>query len=82
MKAFIGFIKQKSVIQLVGIIALCGLVWFAGPWVAIAGRTPLLPEFNRLLAILGIVVVWVLYILFTQARQAGGSAAHRRSVDP
>jgi type VI secretion system protein ImpL len=68
MKAFIGFLKQKSIIQLVGIIALCTLVWFAGPWVAIAGRTPFLPEFNRLLAILGIVVVWVFYILFTQAR--------------
>ena len=68
MKAFIGIFKQKSVIQLVGIIALCALVWFAGPWVAIAGRTPLLPEFNRLLAILGIIVIWVLYILLTQAR--------------
>jgi type VI secretion system protein ImpL len=68
MKAFIGFFKHKAIIQLVGIIALCTLVWLAGPWVAIAGRTPLLPEVNRLLAILGIVVVWAISILFTQAR--------------
>lgn len=68
MKAFIGIFKQKSTIQLVGIIALCALVWFAGPWVAIANRTPLLPEFNRWLTILCIAVVWVLTILFAQAR--------------
>ena len=68
MKAIIGFFKQKSVIQLVGIIALCTLIWYVGPWVAFAGRTPLLPEFNRLLAILGIVIVWAVYILFNQVR--------------
>jgi type VI secretion system protein ImpL len=68
MKTLIGFFKQRAIIQLVGIMALCTLVWFAGPWVAIAGRTPLQPEFNRLLAILCIVVIWVLYLLFTQAR--------------
>lgn len=68
MKAIIGFFKQKSVIQLVGIIALCTLTWYVGPWVAFAGRAPLLPEFNRLLAILGIVIVWAVYILFNQVR--------------
>ncbi len=68
MKGLLGFFKQKSVIQLAGVTALCTLVWFGGPWVAVAGRTPLQPEFNRLLVILCIVVVWVLHILFTQAR--------------
>ena len=68
MKAVIGFLKQKSIIQLTGIMALCALIWFGGPWVAIAGKSPLQPAFNRLLAILGIVVVWALTILFNQAR--------------
>jgi type VI secretion system protein ImpL len=68
MKTIIGFLKQKSVIQLVGIMALCTLIWYAGPWVAFAGRAPLLPEFNRLLAILAIVIVWALYIFFNQIR--------------
>ena len=52
MKVIIGFLKKKSAVQLVGITALCALIWYAGPWVAIAGKAPLLPEFNRLLAIL------------------------------
>ena len=51
MKALIGFLKQKSIVQLVGIIALCGLVWFAGDNVDAAawnkrsalGSIPLLP---------------------------------------
>ncbi len=68
MQAIIGFIKQKAVVQLVGIMALCALIWYAGPWVAFAGKAPLLPEFNRLLVILGIVIVWALYTSFKQAR--------------
>jgi len=68
MKVIIGFLKKKSAVQLVGITALCALIWYAGPWVAIAGKAPLLPEFNRLLAILGTVFVWAVYILFKQAR--------------
>jgi type VI secretion system protein ImpL len=68
MKAIIGFIKQKSTVQLLGVTALCALIWYAGPWVAFAGRTPLVPEFNRLIAILCIVIVWAVYMLFSQAR--------------
>jgi len=68
MKAIIGFLKQKLVIQLVGIIALSALIWYGGPMVAFAGRAPLVPEFNRLLTILGIVIVWTVYVLLGQAR--------------
>ena len=67
MKAVIGIIKHKSTVQLMGVAALCALIWYAGPWVAFAGRTPLLPEFNRLLAILGVVSIWAGHMLFSQA---------------
>ncbi|UCD81812.1 MAG: type VI secretion system membrane subunit TssM, partial [Desulfobacterales bacterium] len=68
MKAIIGFFKKKWLIQLVGVIALCALIWFAGPRFAYAKKTPLEPEFNRLLAILAVVIVWAVYNLITQAR--------------
>ena len=68
MRAIIGFLKKKAVVQLVGIVALCALIWYAGPWVALAGKTPLLPQFNRLVAILATVFVWALYLLIKQAR--------------
>jgi type VI secretion system protein ImpL len=67
MKFFLGLLKQKSVIQLVGIAALCALIWYAGPMVAFAGKVPLASEFNRLLTILGIVFGWAVYVLLSQA---------------
>jgi len=68
MRLILGFLKQKAVIQVVGMLALSALIWFAGPLVAFAGHVPLAPEFNRLLAILVIVCLWAAYLLFTQAR--------------
>ncbi|UCF92437.1 MAG: type VI secretion system membrane subunit TssM [Desulfobacterales bacterium] len=68
MKAIIGFFKQKWLIPLVGVAALCALIWLAGPLVAFANRTPLASEFNRLLAILVVVVVWAVYNLIMQGR--------------
>ncbi len=68
MKAVIGFFKQKMVVQLFGIVALCVLIWFVGPKFAFAGKTLLEPEFNRLLAILAVVAVWALYNLIMLTR--------------
>ena len=66
MKTLIEFLKKPLVIQCVGMIALCLLVWFVGPLVAIAGHAPLDPPFNRLLAILIIVVVFTISIVVRQ----------------
>jgi type VI secretion system protein ImpL len=63
MKAVIGILKQKMVIQLLGIGTLCVLIWFVGPKFAFAGKVPLESEFNRLLAILVVVACWALYNL-------------------
>lgn len=68
MKTIIGFLKNTIIIQLIGVTALCLLVWFAGPLVAIAGRVPFDASFNRLLAILVIVVAWVIIIVLKQLR--------------
>lgn len=68
MKTIIGFLKNTLTIQAIGVIALCLLVWFAGPLIAIAGHVPLESSFNRLLSILIIVVIWVLIIAIKQIR--------------
>jgi type VI secretion system protein ImpL len=68
MKSILELLKQKALIQLLGILALSALIWYAGPLVAFAGRAPLVPEFNRLLAILAIVLIWTVYVLLSQAR--------------
>jgi type VI secretion system protein ImpL len=56
------------VIQIIGILALCILVWFVGPLLAIAGKVLLKSDTSRLLTILIIVVIWALYNLIKQSR--------------
>jgi type VI secretion system protein ImpL len=68
MKAILAFLTQKMVVQLVGLFALCSLIWFAGPLISFAHRAPLESEFNRLLAILLVVIAWAVYNLFLQAK--------------
>lgn len=71
MKAVTGFLNQKIVMQLLGIVALCVLIWFVGPKFAFAGTAPLESEVNRLVAILVVVAGWALYnlIMLTRSNQ-------------
>ncbi len=68
MRAIIGFFKKKWVVQLIGIVALGALIWFAGPLIAIAGRVPLAGELARGLAIAGVVVVFIIWRLIATIR--------------
>jgi type VI secretion system protein ImpL len=70
MKAIFGFFKQKWVIQLLGVIALCALIWFVGPRIRFrfVKMTLLEPELNRLLAIMAVVIIWAVYSLISLAR--------------
>jgi type VI secretion system protein ImpL len=65
MKAILGLFKQKWVIQLLGVIALCVLIWFAGPRIIFAKKAPLEPQLNRLLAILAVIIIWAVYNLIS-----------------
>ena len=68
MKSIVDFFKHKMVIQLLGVVAICASIWFVGPKVAFAGKAPLDSEFNRLLAILVVIVAWAAYNLLAQVR--------------
>ena len=68
MNKLISFIKQKWIVQIFGVVAICAVIWYAGPFLGIANRTPLNSEFNRLLAILAIVVFWVIYNIIQRVR--------------
>ncbi|MEL7449208.1 MAG: type VI secretion system membrane subunit TssM, partial [Pseudomonadota bacterium] len=58
MKAVLGFFKKRWVISLLGLIALCLVVWFVGPLIAIAGSEPLISPVVRLVVILVFVLIW------------------------
>ncbi|MEM9058618.1 MAG: hypothetical protein AAGD86_14160, partial [Pseudomonadota bacterium] len=58
MKAILGFFKKRWVISLLGLLALCLVVWFVGPLIAVAGREPLISPVVRLVVILVFVLLW------------------------
>lgn len=60
--------KNKWVIQWVGLIALGILIWWGGPMINVAGRVPLDLPANRLLLLLLVIIVWLTYHLVTQTR--------------
>ncbi len=58
MKKLLQFLSQKWIISIIGMIALVVLIWFGGPYLGIAESKPLASQFNRLLAILILIVAW------------------------
>ncbi|MBS1214184.1 MAG: type secretion protein IcmF, partial [Proteobacteria bacterium] len=66
----LGFLKSKWFIQSLGIMALCALIWFAGPMIAVAGESVLESATARWLSMAGLVVAWVIYRLIMQVRSA------------
>lgn len=60
MKKIINFFKNKIVISILGLIALCVLIWFVGPSIKFGedNTAPLSSLVGRLVAIIIIVVLW------------------------
>ena len=66
MRAIINFFKRKWVIQFIGIVAVCLLIWYVGPLISIADVDLLGSEMSRMLTMLAIVVLWGLNNLRTK----------------
>lgn len=60
MKKIINFFKNKIVISILGLLALCVLIWFVGPNIKFGedNTAPLSSMVGRLIAIIVVVVVW------------------------
>ena len=58
MKRLFQILTQKWFISSIGIIAIMILIWFGGPYLGLGDSHPLSSPFNRLLAILLVIVVW------------------------
>ncbi|MGH8642938.1 MAG: type VI secretion system membrane subunit TssM [Gammaproteobacteria bacterium] len=73
MKRLLGIFKRRWFISLLGFFAFGVLIWVAGPYLAFADYRPLDSEFNRLLAILLVVLAWGFNNLrrLVSARNAG-----------
>jgi len=67
MKKVLAILKNRWVTSILGLLAISVLIWFAGPYIAIAGWIPLQSEFVRLLTILVFVFLWGVNNLRVQA---------------
>ena len=69
--------KLKWFLVLLAIALLSLAIWYGGPYLALGTLKPLESEFNRLIGILVLVVVWTLWVLMRQykARRAGEQLA-------
>lgn len=70
MKKIFGFFTKPWVLSLLGIVALCLLLWYVGPLIAIAGKEPLATEFVRLIIIVFIVVIWIGWLIYKKVKTA------------
>ena len=77
MAAPTRFLTLRRLLTLFGVILLCLLVWFAGPYLAFADVKPFASAVGRLVAILVILVVWA---LVSQWRQWRASRANSELV--
>ncbi|MHB8477413.1 MAG: type VI secretion system membrane subunit TssM [Steroidobacteraceae bacterium] len=68
MAAPTRFLTLRRLLTLFGVILLCLLVWFAGPYLAFADVKPFVSAVGRLVAILVIFVVWALVSQWRQWR--------------
>ncbi|NOR42768.1 MAG: hypothetical protein GQ572_05475 [Gammaproteobacteria bacterium] len=58
MKRLFQILTQKWIISSIGIIAIIILIWFGGPYLGLGDSKPLSTPFNRLLAILVVMLFW------------------------
>ncbi|UUS15206.1 type VI secretion system membrane subunit TssM [Stenotrophomonas sp. CD2] len=65
MQAIMGALRRVNWVVAAGVLLLALLVWFGGPWVAIAGRVPLAGVMARLLVLL-VLVLTVLGIVLVR----------------
>jgi len=60
MAAPVKFLTLRWLLTLFGVILLCLLIWFAGPYLAFADVKPFASAVGRLIAVLVVFVIWAL----------------------
>ncbi len=75
MKRLFQILTQKWFISSIGIIAIMILIWFGGPYLGLGDSRPLSPPFNRLLAILLVMLLWGFNNLWQRFRATQANSA-------
>lgn len=68
MSQVLSFLRSRWFLTLVGVLLLCLLVWFAGPYFAFADFRPWASPIGRLVTIVVLIVIWAIYWQWKQWR--------------
>jgi type VI secretion system protein ImpL len=63
VQKLLNFFKNPWVIQIIGLLALSALIWFAGPLIAVAGAVPLESPTARIITLVALWAIWLIYRL-------------------
>ncbi len=69
----LALLKSRALMVALGLVLLAVIIWFAGPYVAFAGRPVLASTVARLVAILVLVAGYAAYLQLRQLKSAGAS---------
>ncbi len=73
-RTLFGWLANRWVFSILGMLLLALLIWFVGPLIAIGGWEPLASSEARLLAILVVVVLWAVKTIWGILRAAQNNA--------
>jgi type VI secretion system protein ImpL len=60
MSALVHWLKSRWFLSLIGVLLLCLLAWFGGPYLGLGDSKPLLSPLSRLITVFIIVLLWAL----------------------
>jgi type VI secretion system protein ImpL len=70
----LAFLKSRTFLVIVGLLFLALLIWFAGPYFAFAGKSPLESVLARIVAIIVVFAVWAVIVLLKTLKSNKASA--------
>ncbi len=84
LKRLSGWLLNRWVISILGLVLLSLLIWFVGPLIAFAGWEPLGTVEARLAVILTIVLIWAVKAIWTavRARQTNAKVIESLAAGP
>ncbi len=73
-RTLFGWMANRWVFSVLGLLLVALLIWFVGPLIAIGGWEPLASSESRLLAILVVFVLWAIKTIWSIVRAAQNNA--------
>ncbi len=75
IESYLGFLKGGRFWSLIWVVAIAVMIWFYGDSIAFGKWRPLESQYNRIIAIGVVVLVWLIYAIVSAVRRRRAEAA-------